>query len=199
MKETDKLPKPTDNYCRYKLKMENYIKNKLKSNPNFKVIIFRPATICGPSIRMRLDLLPNHFSYCAVSSGVIRISQPKGYRAFMDINDLIEAYFKVLKRGSWKRLIYNIGHYNLTKIDCARVIQKIVSCQIVLDPHVGDKRNLKIDCSAFEKEFNFKPKIKFEDTIKNVINWLKKNKKIIEKNNFAGVLNTTPAEWQKII
>jgi len=199
MKETDKLPKPTDNYCQYKLKMENYIKNKLKSNPNFKVIIFRPATICGPSIRMRLDLLPNHFSYCAVSSGVIRISQPKGYRAFMSINDLIEAYFKVLKKGAWEKLIYNIGHYNLTKIDCARVIQKIIPCQIILDPHVGDKRNLKIDYSAFKKEFNFNPKVKFVDIIKEVISWLKRNQINIEKNKFKGILNATLAEWQKMI
>lgn len=199
MKEGDPLPPPSDLYCKYKLLIEKYIKAKLKSHPNSKIIIFRPATICGPAPRMRIDLLPNHFTYCAVAKRIIKISNPNLYRAIMDINDLMNAYLKIIKKATWKKLIYNIGHYNLSKINCAKKIQKIIPCQLISDPKVGDKRNLRIGCSSFEKEFSFRPKIKFEKSIKNIANWVRKNKKTMEKNNFAGILTTDLKQWKKMI
>src|SRR3989344_5587835 len=88
LKEKAHLPKSTDNYCKYKLKMEKYIDKKRKSNPKFKVLVLRPATVWGISPRMRLELLPNHFTYCAISKGLIKISEPKACRAEMDIDDI---------------------------------------------------------------------------------------------------------------
>ena len=108
MTEKDSLPEPTDNYCKYKLKMEEYIKERIAANPGFKIIVFRPATVCGPAPRMRLELLPNHFTYCAIAKGVLRISELNAYRAAIDIRDLVNGYFKVIEKNSWKQLLYNI-------------------------------------------------------------------------------------------
>src|SRR3990167_9271739 len=126
MTEKDLLPKPTDYYCTFKLKMEECIKNKVKKNPNFKIIVFRPATVFGLSPRLRIELLPNHFTY------------------------------------------------------------------------MGNLRNLQIDCSKFNKEFDFKPNISYEKSIKKVADWMQKNLKNLQSSNFVELLNMPLDEWHKI-
>lgn len=199
MTEKDQVPAPTDNYCKYKLKMESYIIEKKEKNPDFKIIVFRPATVCGLAPRMRLELLPNHFTYCAMAKGLLRVSELNAYRASIDIADLVAGYFKVIKKGSWKHLIYNIGHQNMSKMQFSTGIQSVVHCKIAPIADIGDLRNLQIDCSLFNKEFDFKPMIEYEETIRNVAVWLDKNIVEIERSNFAGIINMSLENWRKII
>lgn len=199
MIENDPLPKPTDNYCKYKLMMEKYIKRKVKKNPNFKIIVFRPATVYGVAPRMRLELLPNHFTYLAIAKGILRISELNAYRAIIDIQDLVNGYFKVIDKNSWKKLIYNIGHYNMSKKDFATGIQSVVKCKLGTMTDIGDLRNLQTDNSLFNREFNFKPKIAYTETIKDVAKWIRQNLSEIEKSDFAGIINMSLEKWRQII
>lgn len=199
MTEEDKLSEPTDKYCLYKLKIEDYIKDKVKKNPNFKIIVFRPATVCGLAPRMRLALLPNHFTYCAIAKGIIRISELNTYRAAIDIKDLVDGYFATIEKPVWDKLIYNIGHYNLSKKQFGEGIQEVVGCKIHPMKNFGDLRNLQIDCSLFNKEFDFQPSIAYKTTIEDVAKWINDNLLEIEKTNFAGIINISLDNWLKII
>lgn len=199
MNEKKTLPMPTDNYCKYKLKMEDYIKEKVAKNKNFRIIIFRPATVCGVSPRMRMELLPNHFTYCAIAKGMIKISEPESYRAAINIQDMLEAYFAVMEKANWNALIYNIGHYNLSKKEFAEGIQGVVKSKIISIPSLGDLRNLQIDCSLFNKEFHFQPSISYTKTIEEIANWIQKNMIKMEKNKFAGILNMSVDHFIKTI
>lgn len=199
MTEQDELPVPSDNYCKYKLKMEQYIKCRIAKNNNFKIIVFRPATVFGLSPRFRIELLPNHFTYCAISKGLIRISELNAYRAAIDIKDLVDGYFKVIEKSDWEHLIYNIGQHNLSKMQFAVGIQSITDCKIAPTQDVGDLRNLQIDCSLFNKEFDFKPNKKYEASIREIANWLEVNLLEIEKTNYAGMLNMSLERWRQII
>ncbi len=198
MKEDGAVPEPTDYYCRYKLKMEEYIKDKAAKNPNFKIIVFRPATVFGLSPRFRIELLPNHFTYMAVSRKMIRVSELNAYRAAIDIDELIQGYFKVIEKGKWKHLIYNIGHHNINKSDFAKGIQKVVKCKIGTASDIGDLRNLQIDCSIFNKEFDFHPNIPYEKSIEKVAKWIKNNLENLENSNFVEFLNMPLDNWHKI-
>ena len=198
MKEEDTLPEPTDYYCRYKLKMEEYIKEKTGKNPNFKIIVFRPATVFGLSPRFRIELLPNHFTYMAISRKMIRVSELNAYRAAIDIDELMQGYFKVIEKGKWKHLIYNIGHHNINKGEFAKGIQKVVKCEIGMAPDIGDLRNLQIDCSRFNKEFDFHPNVPYEKSIKKIALWIEKNLTALHQTNFAEFLNMPLDNWHKI-
>lgn len=199
LKENSRLPKSTDNYCKNKLKMEKYIEKKKKENPKFKVIVLRPATVWGLAPRMRLELLPNHFLYCAISKGIIKISEPKAYRAQIDIDDIVDSYFKIMEKKVWPKKIYNIGSYNLSKMEVAEVIKSNISCELEMIGDLGDIRNLQIDSNAFIHDFEWKPKNSFEDTAKNVEKWIRKNLKEIETTNFAGIINSPLDQWLKMI
>ncbi len=192
MNETDELPSPTDYYTRYKIRMEAetfYLKN---------LITFRPATIFGLSPRFRIELLPNHFTYLAVSRGLIKISDLDAYRAALDISELIDAYFKVMKRGFWNARVYNVGHHNMSKKQFAEGIQRVIPCEIGSAPDIGDLRNLQIDCTLFNTEFDFTPKKPYETSIREVSEWLKANRTRIENENFSELLNMPLNKWQAV-
>jgi nucleoside-diphosphate-sugar epimerase len=197
--ESAPIPTPTDYYCKYKLEMEKYIESKVKKNPAFKIIVLRPAIVCGPSPRMRLELLPNHFTYCAVAKGLLRISELNAYRPAIDIDDIVEAYFAIMNTKKWPRLIYNIGHHNLSKMQFGTAIQSVVKCKIGPIGDLGNLRNLQIDSTAFFKDFKFKPEYSIEDTIKKMEKWLEVNLVAVEKSNYAGVINMALDQWLKII
>jgi len=196
--EKASLPEPTDNYCKYKLEMEKYIIEKVKKNPKFRIIMLRPATVCGVAPRMRIELLPNHFTYCALAKGIIRISELNSFRAAIDVRDITKGYLAIMEKDKWPRLIYNIGHHNLSKKQFGEVIQKVVKCKIGEIGDLGDLRNLQISSKAFEKDFNWKPKYSLTDTVKDLEKWLNKNLVEIEKNNFVGILNMSLDLWTKL-
>ena len=194
MKEYDELPEATDYYTHYKILMEEYIKNK-----NFlNVIVFRPATVFGLSPRFRIELLPNHFTYMAVSRKNIPISGLNAYRAAIDIDELVEGYFKVIEKETWIYRVYNIGSHNKSKKDFALGIQEVVNCEITHAPDMGDLRNLQIDCSRFNEEFNFQPEIQYWESIEKIRDYLKENLAEIESNNFREMLNMPLDKWRQI-
>ncbi len=197
--ENVKLPEATDNYSKYKLEVEKYITSRKETNPEFKVIIFRPATIFGVAPRIRLELLPNHFTYCALSKRVIKISEPNSYRAIMDIDDFVNSYFKIMEKDNWPKLIYNIGHHNLSKIQIAKEIQSVIDCKIDMIDNLGDTRNLQIDSSAFVRDFNFKPQGNLKTSIIKVKDWLGENLVEIEKSDYLGIINAPINQWLKMI
>ncbi|OHA91143.1 MAG: hypothetical protein A2758_01545 [Candidatus Zambryskibacteria bacterium RIFCSPHIGHO2_01_FULL_49_18] len=199
LKEDTPLPEPTDNYVKYKLLMEKHIKELSKKNPKFRIIVLRPATVCGLSPRMRLELLPNHFTYCAISKGVIKISEPKAYRAQIDIDDLVDSYFAIINKSEWPKLLYNLGHHNLKKSEVAKVIQSIFDSKTEPVGNLGDPRNLQIDSSAFYKNFDWQPKKSFEDTVKETGGWIKNNLPEIEGSNFSGIINSPIERWLKML
>lgn len=198
MTEDLPLPEPTDFYCKFKMKMEEFIKEKVKKNPSFKIIVFRPATVFGLSPRFRIELLPNHFTYMAISRKLIPVSGLNAYRAAMNIDEIIKGYFKVIEKGNWKNLIYNIGHLNMNKKEFAEGIMDVVKCKISEAPDIGDLRNLQIDCSLFNKEFGFHPSTSYVESVKKISKWIKTNLTAMENTNFAELLNMPLDKWHRI-
>ena len=198
MKEDDKIPMPTDQYCYSKLAIESYIKEKKSVFPDFKVIMFRPATVFGLSPRFRIELLPNHFSYMAVANKVISVADLNAYRAAIDISDLVKGYFKVIEKGNWKHILYNIGHHNISKIEFALGIQVATGCKIQTIPDMGDLRNLQINCNLFNDEFDYQPNLTYQESVSQVTKWIKENQFEIESNNFSEMLNMQLSNWLKI-
>lgn len=194
MKETDEVPLPTDEYVKNKLLMEDYIKTR----PNLDIIVFRPATVFGIAPRLRIDLLSNHFTYMALAKGSIKIFDANAYRACIDINELTQAYLKVIEKGSWKHRTYNVGHHNMTKREYAEGVQAVVPCKLDSSSDITDPRNLRIDCTRFNEEFNFYPNTPYVESIAKVSQWIMANKENIEANQFIGILTMPFSEWQRM-
>jgi nucleoside-diphosphate-sugar epimerase len=196
--ECDELPLPNDLYCKTKLHIETFIQSRSKENPKFKFIVFRPATVFGLSPRFRIELLPNHFAYAAVATGVMKISELNAYRAFISVEQLCEIFTYVIEANVYRNEVYNIGAYNLSKLQVALAIQTHCQAKIATVPEIGDLRNLQISCRKFELDYFIPPVRDFCDEIKSVVDHLVDNHLNYRESNFSGLLNMPLHNWERL-
>ena len=105
--------------------------------------IIRPATVCGYSPRMRLDVVVNMLTMQALTKGVVTVLGGDQTRPNMHIDDLIDLYLFALET----RLagVYNAGYENLTVLEIAEAITRQVPAAIDIQPS-NDPRSYAI-CS----------------------------------------------------
>lgn len=87
---------------------------------------YRFATLYGASPRMRLDLLPNTFTYDALFNGGINVYEPNARRTFFHISDAVTSIIYALDKGLVG--VYNAGddRGNMTKMELASIIASVV-------------------------------------------------------------------------
>jgi nucleoside-diphosphate-sugar epimerase len=116
-------------------------------------ISYRYATAFGVSNRMRLDLMPNDFTYQAVKNRNLIVYEGGFKRTFVHVRDMARSFiFALEKWDSVKDDVYNVGHesMNFTKEDVARTVLKHVDYYLHF-AEVGtdaDKRNYEV---SYEK------------------------------------------------
>ena len=107
----------------------------------------RLATVFGVSPRMRLDLLVNHFTHEAVTSGYIVIFEKDFKRNYVHIRDVADCFIHCIQNS--EKMIgrpYNVGldSANLSKEELALKIQEYVPNFYLHFSEIGsdpDKRN----------------------------------------------------------
>lgn len=135
-------------------------------------ISLRFATIFGVSPRMRIDLLPNDFTYRAMTERCLVLFEYHARRTFLHIRDAIVAYLLALDNfETMKDNIYNVGDktLNFSKLEIANAIKKYVRFEIVNagieDP---DARNFDIDFSKISR-LGYSATLSLDDGIKELI------------------------------
>jgi nucleoside-diphosphate-sugar epimerase len=116
-------------------------------------IAYRFATAFGVSNRMRLDLMPNDFTYQAVRNRNLIVYEGGFKRTFVHVRDMARSFIFALERwDAVKDDVYNVGHesMNFTKEDVARKILQFVDYYLHF-AEVGsdaDQRNYEV---SYEK------------------------------------------------
>jgi nucleoside-diphosphate-sugar epimerase len=116
-------------------------------------VAYRYATAFGVSNRMRLDLMPNDFTYQAVKNRNLIVYEGGFKRTFVHVRDMARSIMFALDRwSSIKDDVYNVGHesMNFTKEDVARKILEHVNYYLHF-AEVGsdaDQRNYEV---SYEK------------------------------------------------
>jgi nucleoside-diphosphate-sugar epimerase len=103
--------------------------------------IFRPATVCGFSPRMRLDLTVNLLTMQALTTKRMRVFGGTQVRPNIHIDDLVGLYLFAIDR----RLagVYNAAFENLTVLDIAQRVAEQVPSEIVIEPSI-DPRSYRL-------------------------------------------------------
>src|SRR3989338_2398015 len=136
------------------------------------VLILRPATVCGYSPRMRLDLTVNMLTLQAFVNKKITVFGGSQKRPNIHIEDMADIYVKSLQYPEEliDGKIYNVGYENYTVMEIARMVKETIgddSIEIVTLP-TNDNRSYHISSSKIEKELGFRAKRSVTDAIKDL-------------------------------
>ena len=108
---------PLTLYNKYKGLCEPILKKHI--DESFEGVIFRPATVCGYSPRLRLDLSVNILTNHAISNNIIKVFGGEQLRPNLHIMDYVDAVDLFLNAPKEKinSEIFNVGYQNIKIID----------------------------------------------------------------------------------
>ncbi|MDA7501557.1 SDR family oxidoreductase [bacterium] len=113
----------------------------------FKVHCIRPATVCGLSPRMRLDVAVNMLTYQALTKHEITILGGDQTRPNIHIDDIANLYLHLISNcNSIESGCYNAGFENISIREIANMIQNKVSCKLNFKES-NDPRSYRQDSS----------------------------------------------------
>lgn len=171
---------PISTYNKAKMITERLL---LSYKDKINISIIRPATVCGFSPRMRLDVSVNMLTYQALTKKKITVFGGNQIRPNIHIDDLIELYLFILKKDLSG--IYNAGFENVSIFNIAKKIQKSINCKIKVIKNNIDVRSYRVDSSKLLKT-GFVPKKKIQDAI-NELRELYKLKRLKKDPSFFSI------------
>jgi len=141
---------PLSEYNKTKMVAERVIQSYADA---MAITIIRPATVCGVSPRMRLDLTVNLLTMQALTNGRMTVFGGDQIRPNIHIDDLVGVYLFALER----RLdgVYNAGFENLSVLDIARRVAERAPAHIAVSPS-NDPRSYRV-CSDRLRAAGFMP------------------------------------------
>ncbi len=158
---TEDLPlEPLTDYSKYKALCEEHLLQQ--QTKDFTVLILRPATVCGYSPRLRLDLTVNILTNHAINNGCIKILGGHQKRPNIHIEDMTDLYVQALKLPKEKIAgkIFNVGYENHTVRQIADIVKENLNrpdLQIVVES-TDDHRSYHISSEKIKRELGFEPK-----------------------------------------
>ncbi len=138
------------------------------------IYCIRPATVCGFSPRMRLDVSVNMLTFQALKNKKITVFGGKQTRPNIHIKDMINVYRHFLNSSDIKSGCYNAGFENITILEIAKMVSRKIESEIVITES-NDPRSYRQDSSKLLKT-GFKPEFSVNDAIDDVINAFNENK-----------------------
>jgi nucleoside-diphosphate-sugar epimerase len=104
----------------------------------------RPATVCGYSPRMRLDLSVNMLTMQALANGRITVFGGDQTRPNIHIQDITDVFIHFLNLGDKAPGIYNAGFENISILDIAKRVTEHVPVEIVVSES-NDPRSYRLN------------------------------------------------------
>ena len=143
----------------------------------FVCVTIRPATVCGYSPRMRLDLSVNILTNHAVNNGKITVFGGSQLRPNLHIQDMCDLYNLLLELPDEKIAgqTFNAGYQNHSIIDIAKIVRRVVQeefpekgeIEIVTTPS-DDLRSYHINSEKIASALGFRPKRGIEDAARDL-------------------------------
>ncbi len=161
---TEDLPLvPISEYNKTKMVAERAV---LSYSDKMCVQIVRPATVCGLSKRMRLDVSVNLLTMAALTKGKITVFGGDQIRPNIHIDDITDLYLFLLDNPSLEG-VFNAGFENLSIMDIATLISEKLNVVIERTPS-NDPRSYRVDSSKLLNA-GFNPKNTVSDAIDQII------------------------------
>lgn len=157
---------PLTDYSKFKAMCEEVLLEEAADD--FFVTILRPATVCGYSPRLRLDLTVNILTNHAINKGVITVFGGDQTRPNIHIEDITDLYVYLLQLPPEKihKKIYNAGYQNHTVRQIARIVQSVVGEGVPIKTlPTDDHRSYHVASRKIKEEIGYEPRRTIEEAV----------------------------------
>lgn len=161
--------KPISEYNKTKMVAERVM---LSYADKMAVQIVRPATVCGYSPRMRLDVSVNMLTMQALRNQKITVFGGGQVRPNIHIDDITDLYLFLLDHPE-HRGIYNAGFENLSIMEIAQRVIEHAPAEIAVTAS-NDPRSYRVNSDKLLAT-GFKPKKTVEDAIREIAHKYRSN------------------------
>lgn len=156
--------KPISEYNKTKMVSERVL---LSYADDMLVQIVRPATVCGLSPRMRLDVSVNMLTMQALTNKKITVFGGAQTRPNIHIDDITDVYLHMLQAGEKVQGIYNAGFENISILDIANLAAKYAPSEIVVTES-NDPRSYRVNSDRL-LDTGFKPSKSVEIAVQEIV------------------------------
>ncbi len=164
---TEDLPlEPLTIYSKTKAMAEEVVRES--NDANFTAVNIRPATVCGYSPRMRLDLTVNILTEQAINKEKITVFGGEQKRPNIHIEDVADYYVNLLKVPKEKIAgeTFNAGYENNTVMQIAEMIREVIGKYIKIERiETKDIRSYHISSEKIKRVLGSEPKRTVRDAI----------------------------------
>ena len=154
---------PISEYNKTKMVAERVV---LSYRDDMTVQIVRPATVCGCSPRMRLDVSVNMLTMQALTRGKITVFGGSQVRPNIHIDDITDLYMFLLDHPEHQG-VFNAGFENLSILDIAQMVAAQMPAEIEVTPS-NDPRSYRINSDKLLAT-GFRPRKTVDDAIRDII------------------------------
>jgi nucleoside-diphosphate-sugar epimerase len=166
---------PLTDYNKYKGMCEPILRRYQSSQ--FTTVTIRPATVCGYSPRLRLDLTVNILTNHAVNNGVITVFGGSQQRPNIHIDDICELYVKLLEYPEQciAGEVFNAAYQNHTVMELAHMVKKVVEAEMpekgpiaIATKPTNDIRSYHVCSRKITQKLGWGPKRTVEDAVRDL-------------------------------
>lgn len=160
---------PLTDYSKYKAMCEEILARY--QDQYFTTVTIRPATICGYSPRLRLDLTVNILTNLAVNKGEITVFGGQQKRPNLHIEDMAALYLMLLELPSEKIAgkVFNAGYENHKVAEIAEMVRATIGPQVnIITTSTDDNRSYHISSEKIKREIGFAPTHTITDAIQDL-------------------------------
>jgi len=161
---------PLTDYSKYKAMCEDVLHNKRE--PGFTTVILRPATVCGYSPRLRLDLVVNILTNHAVNNRKISVFGGSQMRPNIHIQDVTDLYVNSLE---WPAelidgQVFNAGYQNHPLSEIAQITKSVVGEDVeIMTSPTDDLRSYHISSEKIHRALGYTPNYSIEDAVSDLV------------------------------
>jgi nucleoside-diphosphate-sugar epimerase len=145
-----------------------------EQSDDFTVLILRPATVCGYSPRLRLDLTVNILTNHAINNNRIKVFGGNQKRPNIHIEDMADLYVESLNYPKEKIAgqIFNAGYENHSVRQIAELVKENLrkpDVEIIVSPS-NDDRSYHISSDKIKRILGFQPKHSIGEAVRDLKN-----------------------------
>ena len=155
--------KPISEYNKTKMVSERVLMSYMD---DMQVQIIRPATVCGLSPRMRLDVSVNLLTMAALTKQEITVFGGAQTRPNVHIDDITDAYLHFIDNPQHTG-VYNVGFENISILEIAEMVADVVPAEIVIQQS-NDPRSYRVNSDKILTT-GFKPKKTVKTAIQEIV------------------------------